>query len=206
MRRRIVVGVLVAGTGLGAVAYVGTLPASAAKRPNFPGASFATLDGAAEVGSDGRPGAGDPDGWGGAVVTVKGEQVCFGMTVKPDRYTGRSAHPRGAPVTERPGGRDAGCTDERRSGGFQWLHDRRRRPGGEDPRTGARLLRERTHRGLPRGGDTRSAVPAERAIASWDDGRNDRGWVTDRRPPVAGIRDLCAISVIGRCRARTDLP
>jgi F0F1-type ATP synthase membrane subunit c/vacuolar-type H+-ATPase subunit K len=81
-----VVGLLVA-TGVGAAVYQATMVPSAAKGDATDppieqrGALFATLAGAAEVGADGQRHAGDPDGWGGAVVTVKGAQVCFGMTV-----------------------------------------------------------------------------------------------------------------------------
>src|SRR5687767_12263006 len=80
------VGLLVA-TGVSAGLYQATMVPSAAKGvatdPPIEqrGALFATLAGSAEVGADGHLHAGDPDGWGGAVVTVKGAQVCFGMTV-----------------------------------------------------------------------------------------------------------------------------
>lgn len=84
-----VVGMLVA-TGVSVAVFQATMVPSAAKPDPVDatdppieqrGAMFATLNGAAEVGADGQRHAGDPDGWGGAVVTIKGAQVCFGMTV-----------------------------------------------------------------------------------------------------------------------------
>jgi hypothetical protein len=64
---------------LAAATYLTTQAATGAVSSG--GALFASLDGTSEIGTDGKKGAGDPDGWGGAVVTVKGDQVCFGLTV-----------------------------------------------------------------------------------------------------------------------------
>jgi hypothetical protein len=45
------------------------------------GALFAVLTGRKEIGTDGRRGAGDPDGHGSFTATVDGNQLCFGITV-----------------------------------------------------------------------------------------------------------------------------
>jgi hypothetical protein len=52
----------------------------AAKRENR--ALFAVLIGRNEIGTNGRRGAGDPDGRGSFTATVDGNQLCFGITVK----------------------------------------------------------------------------------------------------------------------------
>jgi CHRD domain-containing protein len=44
-------------------------------------ALFAVLRGRNEVGTDGRRGAGDPDGRGSFTAIVDGNQLCFGVTV-----------------------------------------------------------------------------------------------------------------------------
>jgi CHRD domain len=43
---------------------------------------FAVLTGRKEIGPTGRPGAGDPNGRGSFTALVKGNQLCFGITVK----------------------------------------------------------------------------------------------------------------------------
>jgi CHRD domain len=45
-------------------------------------ALFAVMTGRKEVDTEGRKGAGDPDGRGSFTATVDGDQLCFGMTVK----------------------------------------------------------------------------------------------------------------------------
>src|SRR3954447_7903729 len=45
-------------------------------------ALFAVLSGTNELGTDGRRGAGDPDGAGSFTATVDDGQLCFGITVK----------------------------------------------------------------------------------------------------------------------------
>jgi hypothetical protein len=85
-------------------------------------AMFANLDGSSEVGPDGKRGAGDPDGWGGAVVTIEGTQLCFGLTVhRIGTPTGAHIHvgnpsqagpvavPLAAPTSGDPGS-SSGCT------------------------------------------------------------------------------------------------
>jgi hypothetical protein len=42
---------------------------------------FALLKGRNEIGTDGRKGAGDPDGRGGFTALIANNQVCFGLTV-----------------------------------------------------------------------------------------------------------------------------
>jgi hypothetical protein len=42
---------------------------------------FALLNGRNEIGTDGRKGAGDPDGRGGFTALIANNQVCFGLTV-----------------------------------------------------------------------------------------------------------------------------
>jgi hypothetical protein len=44
-------------------------------------ALFAVLKGRNEIGTNGRRGAGDPDGRGSFTATVDGNQLCFGITV-----------------------------------------------------------------------------------------------------------------------------
>jgi CHRD domain len=44
-------------------------------------ALFAVMTGRKEVGTDGRRGAGDPDGRGSFSATIDGAQLCFGITV-----------------------------------------------------------------------------------------------------------------------------
>jgi CHRD domain len=52
-------------------------------RPNLENrVLFAVLTGRKEIGPTGRPGAGDPNGRGSFTALVKGNQLCFGITVK----------------------------------------------------------------------------------------------------------------------------
>lgn len=63
----------------GAVLAVGVLPAQTAP---LRGPLFASLDGASEVGPDGKKGAGDPDGAGAFNAVIDGDQLCFGLSVR----------------------------------------------------------------------------------------------------------------------------
>lgn len=42
---------------------------------------FAKLTGQAEIGEDGEPGAGDPNGRGSAALLIKGGKLCYGINV-----------------------------------------------------------------------------------------------------------------------------
>jgi hypothetical protein len=87
MRNRIVVALsAIAGVVavLTAVAVAGNAakpaaPANAAASSNA--ALFAVMTGRKEVDTDGRRGAGDPDGRGSFTATIDGTQLCFGITV-----------------------------------------------------------------------------------------------------------------------------
>jgi hypothetical protein len=70
----LLVGVAVAG-----VAAKPATSTSAAASNNA--ALFAVLSGRKEVGTNGRRGAGDPDGRGSFTATIDGTQLCFGITV-----------------------------------------------------------------------------------------------------------------------------
>lgn len=57
-------------------------------------ALFAVLRGRNEVGTNGRRGAGDPDGRGSFTAIVDGNQLCFGVTVTNlDQPTAAHIHP-----------------------------------------------------------------------------------------------------------------
>lgn len=80
MRTRIVVpvaAICAAAAVLGAAAL-----ASGAQVKGENRALFAVLTGNKEVGTDGRKGAGDPNGRGSFSATVDGGELCFGITVK----------------------------------------------------------------------------------------------------------------------------
>jgi hypothetical protein len=87
MRIRIIVVAIAAVIGatlLAGGALAGTSPGShgsphAKARPAT--ALFAVLSGRKEVDTNGRRGAGDPDGRGSFTAIVDGDQLCFGITV-----------------------------------------------------------------------------------------------------------------------------
>ena len=59
-------------------------------------ALFAVLRGRNEIGTDGRRGAGDPDGRGSFTAIIDGTQLCFGVTVTNlDQPTAAHIHPGG---------------------------------------------------------------------------------------------------------------
>jgi hypothetical protein len=89
MRNRIaipVAAVSAAAAVLGATALASGQPASdagsGAQDKLEKRALFAVLSGNKEVDTEGRRGAGDPDGRGSFTATVDGDQLCFGITVK----------------------------------------------------------------------------------------------------------------------------
>ena len=103
-----------AGAGGGSAAQGG----GAAKR-NL----FAMLRGRNELDAEGERGAGDPDGRGGATVTIDGSEVCWGITVKDitdpiaahihrgrRSQTGSPVVPLAHPATGDPGA-SSGCTE-----------------------------------------------------------------------------------------------
>jgi hypothetical protein len=88
MRRRIVIPVVGAAAAL-ALAATGLAssasPQAASKQAGDrleKRALFAVMTGRKEVDTEGRKGAGDPDGRGSFTATVDGDQLCFAMTVK----------------------------------------------------------------------------------------------------------------------------
>jgi hypothetical protein len=87
MRTRIIV--VVAAAALAAVLLVagamadGKSKAKSSAKPNLEKrVLFSVLTGRKEVTDSGRRGAGDPDGRGSFTALVKGDQLCFGITVK----------------------------------------------------------------------------------------------------------------------------
>ncbi len=70
---------LLAGAALAEVSATPTTSTNATASNG--GALFAVLTGRKEVGTNGRRGAGDPDGRGSFTATVDGNQLCFGITV-----------------------------------------------------------------------------------------------------------------------------
>jgi hypothetical protein len=65
----------IAGSGLAAQIAPG-------KGANDRKALSATMTGKKEVGTDGKKGAGDPDGFGSFTAIAAGGKLCFGMTVR----------------------------------------------------------------------------------------------------------------------------
>lgn len=78
MRKSVIV-VLSTVVVAGVVLAVGILPAATSPSP---GPLFASLDGASEVGPDGKKRAGDPDGAGAFNAVIDGGQLCFGLSVR----------------------------------------------------------------------------------------------------------------------------
>lgn len=72
--------VLLGGTVLAIAALAGAAPGKG-KSSKADRVLFALLKGRNEVGTDGRKGAGDPDGRGGFTAVIANNQVCFGLTV-----------------------------------------------------------------------------------------------------------------------------
>lgn len=58
---------------------------------------FATLNGATEVDATGAANAGDPNGYGGAAVSIQGSKVCVGITVAKIGAVGAAHIHKGAP-------------------------------------------------------------------------------------------------------------
>jgi CHRD domain len=87
MRKRIVLlllGSALAATLVAAAAVAGVGKqgsASQTAKSSGGAALFAVLNGRNEVGTNGRRGAGDPDGRGSFSATIDGTQLCFGITV-----------------------------------------------------------------------------------------------------------------------------
>jgi hypothetical protein len=86
MRKRIVLGVLGSASLLvllagAAFAGSGAQTKSTNAASSSGAALFAVLNGHKEVGTNGRRGAGDPDGRGSFTATIDGTQLCFGITV-----------------------------------------------------------------------------------------------------------------------------
>ena len=79
-KKRFALAALVALVGAGifgtVLAFGGASGGGSPKTP-----LFATLNGASEIGSDGAANGGDLNGYGGAVVTIQGKQVCSAATV-----------------------------------------------------------------------------------------------------------------------------
>lgn len=76
--RKPVVAMLLTGALAAVVLLIGVLPSDA--DPSGP--LFASLDGASEVGPDGKKGAGDPNGTGAFNAVIDGDQLCFGISVR----------------------------------------------------------------------------------------------------------------------------
>jgi hypothetical protein len=77
MRGRFILG-LIAGLVAGVVV---SMPMWASSAPRSEGPLFAVLLGSNEIGTDGKRGAGDPDGVGSATVLIHDDtQLCFGLT------------------------------------------------------------------------------------------------------------------------------
>lgn len=79
-----------------------------------------TLSGAEEIGPDGAPGAGDPDGTGTAVLAVSNDELCFDLRVAGIALPAVGAHVHEAPAGANgpvvvplappgPGGTSSGC-------------------------------------------------------------------------------------------------
>ena len=89
MRGRTVVPVITAGAAI-ALAATGLANSGSSSQAGSSQAQdrlekralFAVMTGRKEVDTEGRRGAGDPDGRGSFTATVDGDQLCFGMTVK----------------------------------------------------------------------------------------------------------------------------
>ena len=80
MRRRTGVVAGVAALALGAAGGAALAQEQAGGGGGRP--VFGVLSGANEIGPDGRPGAGDPDGRGSATALFDDGQLCFGLTVR----------------------------------------------------------------------------------------------------------------------------
>lgn len=107
MRRRVIV-TIVAAVFAAVALTAGALAGAKDKPPAPPGhqnkppkakhsresrALFAVLSGRNEIGTDGRRGAGDPDGRGSFTAIIDGTQLCFGITVTNlDRPTAAHIH------------------------------------------------------------------------------------------------------------------
>lgn len=65
-----------------AVAGAGLAAQGAPGKSNDRKALSATMTGQKEVGTDGKKGAGDPDGFGSFTAVPAGSKLCFGMTVR----------------------------------------------------------------------------------------------------------------------------
>jgi hypothetical protein len=72
---------LVAIAAVAAVGALGAIGLAFAKGGNDRSTFFATLSGKNELDASLHKGAGDPDGSGGAVVTIDGTTLCYGVTV-----------------------------------------------------------------------------------------------------------------------------
>jgi hypothetical protein len=92
MRTRIVLTLVVAALAAVAITAgaIADKPGDKPHKKNTPHAKkvkvdtralFAVLTGRNEIGTDGRRGAGDPDGHGSFTAIVDGDQLCFGITV-----------------------------------------------------------------------------------------------------------------------------
>jgi hypothetical protein len=79
MRFRLLVAAIVAAMSV--VVVTGAL-ATRGKESRSDGTLFAALNGKNEISPQGKKGAGDPDGRGGATVTIDGTDLCYGITVK----------------------------------------------------------------------------------------------------------------------------
>jgi hypothetical protein len=79
-RRRLAVLAVLATAGLALGAAVA--PGKSGTTGNDRKALFADMLGKKEVGTDGKRGAGDPDGFGSFTAIAVGGKLCFGMTVR----------------------------------------------------------------------------------------------------------------------------
>jgi hypothetical protein len=72
--------VLLGAVALAITAFAGATPGTN-KSSKADRVLLALLKGRNEIGTDGRKGAGDPDGRGGFTALIANNQVCFGLTV-----------------------------------------------------------------------------------------------------------------------------
>ena len=76
-----IVGLVAALTAFAVAGSAAKSVASTNAAASSNAALFAVLTGRKEVGTNGRRGAGDPDGRGSFTATIDGTQLCFGITV-----------------------------------------------------------------------------------------------------------------------------